>query len=157
VLLASRLYNLGAGKTGTFALQFAKRAVNLLESAKLHTAKVLETVTVSGGKTVQENVQVVSPAVSWTISGPTVSGVPIRFTYTSYNIGVHSSLVVQQLLSGTWVTLLKLPRRSVGRGVLPGLAAGIHRLRLADIDASGTVDTAYPISVRVYATTVIGG
>ena len=150
-LLAARLYNLGAGRTGTFTLGFSKQAMNTLTSTKDHSANVLETVTVSGGRTVQVDVRVLSPTVSWAISGPTVAGVPIRFTYRSENIGAGGSLVVQQLLSGRWVTLVKLPPRSIGRGVLPALAAGTHRLRLAYINSSGTLDTAYVLVVRVQA------
>jgi len=73
--------------------------MHLLREAKGHSANVAETVTVRGGEAVRAAVRVLTPAVSWAISSPTVAGVPIRCTYSSKNMAPGSSLAVQHLLS----------------------------------------------------------
>lgn len=139
--LATHPYHLNANQIGTFTLVLSARAASLLGKSKTHSANVLAIVTASGGHTARATLRVLSPAVSWVVPGSATAGVPIRFTFTTENTTPGDRLAIQhQQPSDKWITLIKVPSRTAGTGAIPALTAGTHRLRLAIISASGTVD-----------------
>lgn len=105
-------YSLAVGKTGSFVVRLSTQALGLMANAKGHTITVTETVTLTGGTTIQKRVSLVSyPAVSAVTAKATVSGQTVPLELSCGGVGCHGQITLVDV-----TTVLSSESYSLGWG-----------------------------------------